>query len=178
MRKDGSRFWAHTILTAIRGADGSLAGFAKVTRDLTERKRVQEELRRSEERFRLLIGSVKDYAIFILDPQGRVATWNPGAERLKGYTYEEIVGQHFSRFYPEEDVRAGKCEWELEVASEAGRFEDEGWRIRKDGTRFWANVVITPIRDTDGTMLRICQGHARPVGASAARGGEGSTRTR
>jgi PAS domain S-box-containing protein len=137
----------------VRGSDGRLLGFGKVTRDLTDRRRAEQELRRSEERLRLLIASVKDYAIFILDPAGRVATWNPGAERLKGYAASEIIGQHFSRFYPVEDVRAGKCEMELAGAREVGRFEDEGWRVRKDGSQFWANVVITPIRDDSGALI-------------------------
>jgi len=152
-RKDGTRFWANVVITAVHNREGRLVGFAKVTRDLTERRLAEEELRRSEERSRLLIASVKDYAIFILDPAGRVVTWNPGAERLKGYSADEIIGQHFSRFYPEEDVRAGKCEMELEGALRVGRFEDEGWRIRKDGSRFWANVVITPMREAGGRLL-------------------------
>jgi PAS domain S-box-containing protein len=153
VRKDGSRFWANVVITALKNRAGRLIGFGKVTRDLSERKRADEDLRRSEERFRLLIASVKDYAIFILDPTGHVATWNPGAERLKGYSADQIIGQHFSRFYPEEDVKAGKCEWELAGAARDGRFEDEGWRIRKDGTRFWANVVISAIRDESGTLV-------------------------
>ncbi len=153
LRKDGSRFWANVVITAVRNGDGDLIGFGKVTRDLTERRDAQEELRRSEERLRLLITSVKDYAIFVLDPKGHVVTWNPGAERLKGYAAHEIIGQHFSRFYPEEDIRAGKCEYELEGAARLGRFEDEGWRLRKDGSRFWANVMITPIRDVDENLV-------------------------
>ena len=153
LRKDGSPFWANIVITAIRNSTGRLIGFGKVTRDLTERRRSQKELERSEERLRLLIASVKDYAIFILDLTGHVATWNTGAERLKGYAPHEIIGSHFSRFYPEEDVRAGKCEMELEGAQRVGRFEDEGWRIKKDGTRFWANVVITPIHDADGALV-------------------------
>ncbi|HEX6243383.1 MAG TPA: PAS domain S-box protein [Polyangiales bacterium] len=153
VRKDGGRFWASVVITAMRDAGGELLGFAKVTRDLTERRRAQEELRRSDERLRLLIQSVKEYAIFMLDGEGRIATWNQGAQRLKGYAYEEIVGQHFSRFYPPEDVLAGKCEMELEVASRVGSFEDEGWRVRKDGSRFWANVVITAVRDADGKLM-------------------------
>jgi PAS domain S-box-containing protein len=107
----------------------------------------------TEERFRLLVESVKDYAIFILDVNGNVTTWNAGAERIKGYTAEEIVGKHFSTFYPREDVAAGKCERELEVAAREGRFEDEGWRVRKDGSRFWANVVITPLRSQAGDLI-------------------------
>ena len=153
VRKDGSRFWANVLITPVRDAAGRLIGFGKVTRDLTERQQAQDELRRSDERLRLLIASVRDYAIFVLDPQGHVVTWNRGAERLKGYSANEIIGQHFSRFYPEEDVRAGKCEHELEGATSLGRFEDEGWRLRKDGSRFWANVVITPIHDGNGTLV-------------------------
>src|SRR5829696_7351506 len=107
----------------------------------------------SEERFRLLVASVEDYGIFMLDPTGHVSTWNAGAERLKGYTAHEIIGKHFSAFYPRADVAAGKCEMELEGASRDGRFEDEGWRIRKDGTRFWANVVITALRAEDGQLV-------------------------
>jgi PAS domain S-box-containing protein len=153
IRKDGTKFWANVVITAVRNEAGTLVAFGKVTRDLSERRRAEDELKRSEERLRLLIASVKDYAIFILDPSGRVATWNPGAERLKGYSADQIIGQHFSRFYPEEDIRAGKCEMELRVAQQVGRFEDEGWRLRRDGSRFWANVVITPIRDEDGTLV-------------------------
>jgi PAS domain S-box-containing protein len=153
VRKDGSKFWANVVITALRETDGRLVGFAKVSRDLTERRSAEVDLKRSEERMRLLVAAVKDYAIFVLDPEGRVATWNPGAERLKGYSAKEIIGQHFSRFYPEEDVRAGKCEMELLGAQEVGRFEDEGWRIRKDGSRFWANVIISPIRDDRGTLV-------------------------
>lgn len=151
--KGGEQFWANAVITAICAEDASLLGFAVVTRDLSERRRAQEELRRSEERFRLLVQSVKEYAIFMLDAHGCVASWNPGAQRLKGYTYDEIVGQHFSKFYPEEDIRAGKCEMELEVAEARGSFEDEGWRLRKDGSLFWANVVITAVRDDDGMLV-------------------------
>jgi PAS domain S-box-containing protein len=153
VRKDGSLFWANVVITKISDPSGRLLGFGKVTRDLTERRRAEDELKRSEERLRLLIASVKDYAIFILDPGGHIATWNTGAERLKGYSAEDIIGRHFSQFYPEEDVRAGKCEMELAVAQRDGRFEDEGWRLRKDHTRFWANVVITPIYDADRTLV-------------------------
>jgi PAS domain S-box-containing protein len=153
LRKDGSRFWANVVITAIRNAAGQLIGYGKVTRDLSERQLAHEDLQRSEERLRLLIASVTDYAIFILDPSGRVSTWNTGAEHLKGYAAEEIIGRHFSQFYPLEDIRAGKCELELELAQRDGRFEDEGWRLRKDGTRFWANVVITPILDEHRRLL-------------------------
>jgi PAS domain S-box-containing protein len=153
VRKDGSLFWANVLITALRDPTGRLVGFAKVTRDMTDRRRAEEALRASEERFRLLIEGVKDYAIFMLDPRGIISSWNVGAERIKGYRASEIVGQHFSRFYPEEDVRAGKCELELERATLDGRFEDEGWRLRKDGTRFWANVVITALHDPSGTLV-------------------------
>ena len=110
-------------------------------------------LNQSEERFRLLVESVKDYAIFMLDPGGHVLTWNAGAERFKGYTATEIVGQHFSRFYPPEALQSGLPAHELEVAEATGTFEDEGWRVRKDGTLFWANVVITALRDRTGTLV-------------------------
>ncbi|HEX6082925.1 MAG TPA: PAS domain S-box protein [Thermoanaerobaculia bacterium] len=145
VRKDGTRFWADVVITAVRDERGELRGFTKVTRDLTDRRKAEQELRQSEEIFRLLVGSVKDYAIFLLDPEGRVATWNAGAERIKGYKPEEIIGQHFSRFYPEED--RDKPARELEIATREGSVEDEGWRVRKDGTRFWANVVITAVFD-------------------------------
>jgi PAS domain S-box-containing protein len=111
------------------------------------------ELRQSEERFRLLVEAVQDYAIFMLDPKGNVGSWNIGAERIKGYKPEEIIGKHFSCFYPEEDVKNGKPQWELVIAAEEGKFEDEGWRLRKDGSRFWANVIITAVRDSSGRLL-------------------------
>jgi PAS domain S-box-containing protein len=152
VRKDGTRFWANVVITALRDKRGVLRGFGKVTRDLTERKRADEALRASEERFRLLVESAQDYAIFMLDPTGCILTWNRGAQRIKGYEVSEILGQHFSRFYPPEDVAAGKPAWELQVASTEGRFEDEGWQVRKDGTRFWANVVITALRDEKGIL--------------------------
>lgn len=107
----------------------------------------------STELYRLLVERVTDYAIFALDAGGHIISWNPGAQRLKGYQAHEIIGKHFSVFYPEVDRRAGKTEWELEVAQDVGRVEDEGWRIRKDGTRFWANVVITALRDDSGTLI-------------------------
>ncbi|KOX17801.1 histidine kinase [Saccharothrix sp. NRRL B-16348] len=152
LRKDGTRFWANVVITALFEKSGRLRGFAKVTRDMTDRMRAEEALRASEERFRLLVQGVLDYAIFMLDPTGRVISWNAGAERIKGYSAEDIVGEHFSLFYPPEDLVARKPWRELEVAAEVGRFEDEGWRLRKDGTRFWANVVITALTDEAGRL--------------------------
>lgn len=147
IRKDGTAFWANVVITAIRNSAGILTGFAKITRDLTAQREQMEALRQSEERFRLLVDSVKDYAIFMLDPDGYVISWNAGAARIKGYTREDIVGQHFSTFYPLEDVAAGKPARELTIARELGHVEDEGWRVRKDGTTFWANVNITAVYD-------------------------------
>lgn len=152
VRKDGTLFWANVVITALRDHSGKLVGYGKVSRDLSERRRAEQELRESEERLRLLIESTVDYAIFVLDPHGYVASWNPGAERIKGYRPDEIIGKHFSVFYPEEVARSGWPEEELERATAAGRFEDEGWRIRKDGTRFWANVVISALRSSDGKL--------------------------
>jgi PAS domain S-box-containing protein len=152
VRKDGTRFWANVVITAVRDAHGVLRGFAKVTRDLSERREAELQLRQSSEIFQLLVSSVRDYAIFMLDPEGNIATWNTGAQRIKQYTPEEIIGQHFSRFYPEEDLRANKPARELEIAKAEGSVEDEGWRVRKDGTRFWANVVITAVRDEHGVL--------------------------
>jgi PAS domain S-box-containing protein len=153
LRKDGTLFWANVVITAMRDASGHLTGFAKVTRDLTERRETEVRLRLSEERFRLLVDSVKDYAIFMLDTQGHVVTWNNGAARLKGYTAREIIGEHLSRFYPPEEVARGRPEVELETAAREGRFEDEGWRLRKDGTLFWANVILTAMRDDAGRLV-------------------------
>ncbi len=152
LRKDGSRFWASVVITALYDDAGELQGFGKITRDLSERRRNEERLRQSEERFRLMVDSVKDYAIFMLDPEGRIASWNPGAERIKGYREQEILGQHFSVFYTEEARNRKWPEQELVTAREKGRFEDEGLRVRKDGSTFWANVVLTPVYDGTRTL--------------------------
>ena len=153
LRKDGSRFWANVIITALRDERGELVGFAKVTRDLTDRRAAEEALRASEERFRMLVQSVQDYGIFMLDPTGHIASWNDGARRMNGYSEAEIIGRHFSIFYPARDLAWGKPEMELEAAKAEGRFEDEGWRLRKDGSPFWANVIITALRDDTGKLL-------------------------
>ena len=153
VKKDGSQFWANVVITAMRDAQGELVGFAKVTRDLTRRRAHEEDLRRSEERFRLLVEGVSEYAIFMLDPNGRVSTWNMGAERIKGYAADEIIGQHFSIFYPQDVKDSGWPDHELQVAAETGKFVDTGWRLRKDGTTFWANVTITALRDEAGQLL-------------------------
>jgi len=153
VRKDGSRFWANVVITVLRDEWGALVGYATVTRDLTDRRAEEVRLRESEQRIRLLVQSVRDYAIFMLDPEGRVESWNEGAQRIKGYTAEEIIGRHFSTFYPAEAVANRYPQYELKMAAAAGRFEDEGWRIRKDGSSFWASVVITALYDDKGELF-------------------------
>jgi len=145
------RYWS-PINTPVFGPNGEVAYIIHRVEDVTERKRAEEVIRQGEERFRLLVASVKDYAILMLDPDGHVVNWNAGAERIKGYRAGEIIGQHFSRFYSPEDIHSGKPEHELKVTATEGRFEEEGWRVRKDGTRFWANVIITAMRDEAGAL--------------------------
>ncbi len=153
VRKDGTRFWALAVLDAVHDRHGELIGFAKITRDMTERRLAHLRLEESERRFRLLVESVVDYALFTIDVHGTVQSWNPGAERLKGYSADEIIGRHFSIFYTQESRAAGDPERILARAQADGRFEGEGWRVRKDGTRFWANVVIDAIHDEHGSLV-------------------------
>ncbi|WP_187263920.1 PAS domain-containing sensor histidine kinase [Pontibacter beigongshangensis] len=159
-RKDGSAFWANTVLTAMYNSEKEFIGFSKITRDLTERKkleqqlyRINDELKESEEKTQLLINSVKDYAIMMLNVEGYIMSWNTGAERMKGYSAKEITGKHFSVFYSREAREEGFPQFELSKAIEKGHFEDEGWRIRKDGTAFWANVTISPIYNPNNRLL-------------------------
>ncbi|MEO8707140.1 MAG: PAS domain S-box protein [Kofleriaceae bacterium] len=156
VRRDGTRFWANVVISAMRDDTGTLVGFSKVTRDLTERKVAEEEqLARlsAEERFRLLVESVHDYALYMLDHEGNVATWNIGAQRITGYSADEILGNHMSVFYVDSDVHAGRCENELDHAIREGRCFEEGWRVRKDGTQFWASITLTTIRDRTGMLV-------------------------
>ena len=153
VRKDGTLFWTHVVIDPIWSPAGDLVGYAKITRDLSERKVAETALKRSEEQFRLLVQGVTDYAIYMLDEGGHVVSWNAGAQRIKDYTAEEIIGQHFSRFYLEEERESGVPQRGLEIAAREGRFEKEGWRVRKDGSRFWANVVIDAIRDDRGELI-------------------------
>jgi PAS domain S-box-containing protein len=153
VRKDGTHFWANVVITALRAPDGTLTGYAKVTRDLTERRRHEESLRHSELRFRTLVEGVRDYAIYMLDPDGNVATWNAGAQQIHGYDAREVIGTHFSRFLVPDGGQGPRAGRELAVAAQEGRFQEEGWRMRKNGRRFRANVVIHTIRDEHGNLL-------------------------
>ncbi|MET0999767.1 MAG: PAS domain-containing sensor histidine kinase [Marmoricola sp.] len=152
VRKDGTRFWGDVVITALRDQAGRLTGYAKVTRDLTQQHDLEVALRSSEERLRLLVGQVVDYAIIALDPQGTIETWNLGAERVKGYSAKEAIGRSFAMFYTDEDRRAGLPLQLLSEARERGRVEHTGWRVRKDGSRFWGDVVITAMHDDAGRV--------------------------
>lgn len=153
VRKDGTHFWSHVVIDPIIDPNGQLLGFAKITRDLTDRKMAEETLKQSEQQFRLLVQGVTDYAIYMLSPEGCVSNWNQGAQRIKGYLPEEIIGQHFSIFYTPEDRELGEPQHSLEIATREGRFENRSWRMRKDGTRFLAHVVVDAIRGDTGTLL-------------------------
>jgi PAS domain S-box-containing protein len=153
VRKDGTRFWASVVVDPIHDESGELVGYAKITRDVTDRREAQERLRESEQAFRMLVNGISDYAIYMLSPSGEVTNWNLGAERIKGYSAEDVVGSHFSRFYTPEDRAAGMPSRSLAIAASEGRFDTEGWRVRKDGSRFWANVVIDAIHDEDGQLV-------------------------
>jgi PAS domain S-box-containing protein len=153
VRKDGTRFWAAVVIDPIWSPSGELLAYAKITRDLTERKDAERQLKLSEDQFRLLVQGVVDYAIYMIDTEGKVTNWNLGAQRIKGYAPDEIIGRHFSQFYTDEDRAAGLPRRALETARRDGKFESEGWRVRKDGIRFWAHVVIDPLRDETGTLF-------------------------
>ncbi|HYF00577.1 MAG TPA: PAS domain S-box protein [Planctomycetota bacterium] len=152
LRKNGSRFWAYSEMSVVRDASGRVAGYVEITCDITDKKIGAEAVERSEEAFRLLVQSVQDYAIYMLDRRGNVASWNAGAERIKGYSANEIIGEHYSRFFTPEDIAAGRPEENLRIAAEQGHYEGEGWRLRKDGARFWASVTLTPLRDEQGRL--------------------------
>jgi PAS domain S-box-containing protein len=153
VRKDGTRFWANVVVDAIYDNDKVLIGYAKITRDITERTKAQDALFESEERFRYLVQSVTDYAIYMLSPAGNIVNWNLGAERIKGYSAEEIIGQHFRRFLTPEDIEDGLPEIALNTAKLEGHYEQEGWRIRKDGSRFRAHVIIDAIHNDDQKLI-------------------------
>lgn len=153
IRKDGSGFWANIVVDAIYNDAHELIGFAKITRDITERKSAHESLLESERRFRYLVEGVTDYAIYMLSPEGIVTNWNSGAQRIKGYLAEEVIGTHFSRFMTAEDLAAGVPARSLEIARKEGRFENEGWRVRKDGTLFRAHIIIDAIHNNAGELI-------------------------
>lgn len=153
LHRDGSSFWAHVVIDAIRSSEGELLGFAKITRDRTEQHETELALRRSEQQFRLLVNGVTDYALYMLDAEGNVTSWNSGAERIKGYHPEEIIGRRFDCFYCDEDRQAGVPRASLDTALAEGRYEEERLQMRKDGSRFWANIVIDPVFDDTGKLL-------------------------
>jgi PAS domain S-box-containing protein len=152
LRKDGTKFFASVVIDPIY-EKRRLIGYAKITRDITERQKILADLHTSESQFRMLVSGVTDYALYMLSPAGIVINWNAGGQRIKGYLPQEIIGQSFSRFYTPADQSAGKPARALKIAEEAGHYEEEGWRVRKDGSFFWASVVIDPIRDADGKLV-------------------------
>jgi PAS domain S-box-containing protein len=152
IRKDGSKFWAAVTITALKNKNGQVTGYAKITRDITEKKIIEQELRESEERLRLLIEAVKDYAIFMVDLEGHILSWNSGAHRLNGYSAAEVIGKPLDIFYTEDALAQGYPQCELEAARKQGYYEEEGIRKRKDGTTYWANVILTPLYDSDGHL--------------------------
>jgi len=153
VRKDGSRFWAHVVADAVRSAGGDVLGYAEIIRDITDKKAAENALRISEERFKILVQGVKDCAIYMLDEDGCVTNWNSGAERIKGYSAPEIIGEHFSKFYTEADCTAGEPARALQTALAEGKYEREAWRVRKDGSPFWAHVLIDPLYDDEGRHI-------------------------
>jgi PAS domain S-box-containing protein len=153
LRQDGGRFWAQTALETIRDEDGEAIGFVATIRDITERRAAQEALLESERQFRVFVEGVNDCALIMLDPNGVITSWNPGAQRIKGYAADEIIGQHFSRFYTDADRRSALPVRALNHALGEGKYEAEGWRVRKDGSTFWASVLIDPIRDAQGQLI-------------------------
>lgn len=155
--KGAERFWSHTVITALRDTQGALRGYAATFRDLSDRRRQEEQLAHNEERLRALLASVRDYAIIMLDPSGIVVSWSEGAEQIEGYRAEEIIGAHFSRFFAPEAIQSGLPEHTLRMAATEGRFEDEGWRVRKDGSRYWANVIVTALRDRNSRLIGFCK---------------------
>ena len=171
IRKDHSRFPAIVSVTALRDAHDRIIGYLLIGTDNSARKQAEEQLRWTEESFRLMVESVTDYAIVMLDPQGRVVSWNSGAQRINGYSADEIVGQHFSRFYPAAEIERGAPQRDLGIATAMGRFEDEGWRVRRDGTVFWANVGLYRDPRSCRQSARLRQAHARPDRAQGSGGG-------
>src|SRR4051812_9614560 len=152
-RKDGTRFWGSITITALHDDDGSILGFCKVTRDLTDKKQIEENLRISEEQYHQMIAEVQDYAIILLSPEGIIENWNLGAENIKGYSAKEVVGKKFSMFYTEEDRKNNLPDKLLNEAKTTGKAVQEGWRVRKGGIKFWGTIVITALHDKDGSVI-------------------------